>query len=63
MKILRFVKKSVFIGLRNLSNFTNVSSLSCTSMNNQPWKVRPQIVNVNSKYFIFLVLKQMYWQL
>ena len=48
MKILRFVKKVFFIGLTILSNFTNASSLSCISMNNQP-----QIVNVNSNNPIF----------
>ena len=53
MKKLRFVKKCFFIGLTILSNFTNVSSLICISMNNQPCKARPQIVNVNSNYPIF----------
>ena len=48
MKILRFVKKEFFIGLTILSNFTNTSSLSCISMNNQACKARPQVVNVNS---------------
>ena len=36
-----------FIGLTILSDFTNVSSLSCISMNNQEFKTRPQVVNVN----------------
>ena len=53
MKILRFVKKMFFIGLTILSNFTKVSSLTCISMNNQPCKARPQIVNVNSNNPIF----------
>ena len=53
MKILRFVKKMFFIGLTILSNFTNVSSLTCISMNNQPCKARPQIVNVNSNNPMF----------
>ena len=48
MKIFGFTKKVFFIGLTILSNFTNASSLSCISMNNQPCKARPQIVNVNS---------------
>ena len=47
MKIFGFVKKLFFIGLKILSDFTNVNSLSCISMNNQEWKTRPQIVNVN----------------
>ena len=53
MKILRFVKKVFFIGLTILSNFTNETSLTCISMNNQPCKARPQIVNVNSNNPIF----------
>ena len=62
MKVFGFVKKVFFIGLTILSNFTNASSLSCISMNYQPCKARPQIVNVNSNnpifYPHFLVLKQ-----
>ena len=58
MKIFRFVKKIFFVGLTILSNFTNPSSLnviplSCISMNNQPCKARPEIVNVNSNNPIF----------
>ena len=58
MKIFRFVKKAFFIGLTILSDFRNVNSLnaiplSCFSMNNQACKVRPQVVNVNSKNPIF----------
>ena len=48
MKIFRFVKKIFFIGLTILSSFTNVNSLSCISMSNQPCKIRTEIVNVNS---------------
>ena len=39
-----FVKKVLFT---ILSNFTNVNSLSCISMNNQECKTRPQVVNVS----------------
>ena len=38
----------LFAGLTVLSSFTSVNSLSRISMNNQEWKVRPKIVNVNS---------------
>ena len=56
--MFRFVKKAFFIGLTILSDFRNVNSLnaiplSCFSMNNQACKVRPQVVNVNSKNPIF----------
>ena len=58
MKIFRFVKKVFFLGLTILSNFTNITSLSATSLNcismkNQECKVRPEIVNVNSNEPVF----------
>ena len=45
--MFEFVKKVFFMGLTILSNFTNIILLSCISMNNQAWKVRPEIINVN----------------
>ena len=53
MKVFVFVKKVFFEGLIILSSFTNVSSLSCVSMNNQACKTRLQIVNVASNNPIF----------
>ena len=53
MKVFGFVKKVFFVALTVLSSFTNASSLSCFSMNNQACKARPQIVNVNSNNPIF----------
>ena len=53
MKIFRFPKKVFFIRLTILSIFTSVNSLSCISMNNQPCKTRPEIVNVNSNDPVF----------
>ena len=53
MKVFGFAKKVFFIELILLSNFTNASSLSFISMNNQECKARPQIVNVNSNNPIF----------
>ena len=58
MKIFKFVKKLLFVGLTILSNFTDASSmnvipLSCISMNNQSCKARPEIINVNSNNPIF----------
>ena len=47
MKIFRFVKKVFFVGLTNLSCFTNANSLSCISINNQECKTQPQVINVN----------------
>ena len=42
-----------FVGLTILSSFTNanplrINKLSCISMNNQPCKTRPEIINVSS---------------
>ena len=42
-----------FKGLAFLSTLTCVNLLSCISMNNQECRVRPQIVNVNSKESVF----------
>ena len=61
MKILRFVKKTFFLGLTILSNFTNVIQLSvtplnCISMKNQKFKTRPQVININSNNPIFYTL-------
>ena len=42
-----------FIGLTILSNLVSTNSLSCISMNNQPCKARPEIINVNSNNPIF----------
>ena len=51
--MFEFVKKSVFIGLTILSNFTNVIPLSCISMKNQECKTRLQVINVDSNNAIF----------
>ena len=47
-----------FLELTILSNFTNITSLSATSLNcismkNQECKVRPEIINVNSNEPVF----------
>ena len=54
MKIFRFVKKVVFLGLTILSNFTNaISSLNCNSVINLERKIRFQVINVNINNPIF----------
>ena len=58
MKIFRFVKKVLLLGLTMLSNFTNITSLSetsltCISMKNQECKIRPEVIDVNSSNPIF----------
>ena len=58
MKIFRVVKKVFFLGLKILSNFTNVNSLnaiplSFISMKNRECKTRPQIININSNTIFY----------
>ena len=53
MKIFRFVKKVFFIGLTILSNFASVNSLSSISINNQPCKSTPEIINNNNNNPVF----------
>ena len=45
-----FVSAMMFLGC----NLSSVNPLKCFSMNNQEYRVRPQIVNVNSKEPVFL---------
>ena len=51
--MFKFVKKLFFVGLTILSDFTDVKSLSCISMNNQESKTRPQVVHVNGDEPVF----------
>ena len=58
MKLFRIVKNVFLQGLTILSNFTNITSLSATSLNcismkNQECKIRPEIININSNNPIF----------
>ena len=51
MQICRLIKKVFFLGLTVLSNFTN--ALDCISMKNREFKVRPEIININSNNPMF----------
>ena len=51
--MLGFIKRCFFAGLLFLSNLTSINSLSSSSMNNQEYKVRPQIVNVDEDDPVF----------
>ena len=58
MKIFRFVRKVFFTGLTILSSFTNANPLSANklsriSINNQPCKATPEIINVNGSNLVF----------
>ena len=48
-----FVKKVFYIGSLFLSSLVSATSLSCISMKNQKYKVRPEIINVNSNEPVF----------
>ena len=48
-----FIKKIFYIRSLFLSSLVSTTSLSCISMNNQAFKVRPEIVNVNSNEPLF----------
>ena len=53
IKMFVFIKKVFFTGLTILSILANVYTLKCISRNNQEYKVRPEIVNVNSNQPVF----------
>ena len=51
--MLRFVKR-IFVSTRFFGcNLLSENPLECVSMNNQECKVRPEIINVNSKELVF----------
>ena len=52
MSMFSFVKKVFFLGLTVLSN-SITCALNCISMNNQKYKVSPEIVDVSSNNPIF----------
>ena len=52
-KIFGFIKKGFSAGLTNLSSLIGVTSLRCISMTNKGYKVRPEIININSDEPVF----------
>ena len=53
-KMFGFIKKYLFLGMMFFGcNLSSVNPLKSISMNNQEWKVRPEIVNVNSDESVF----------
>ena len=44
-----FIKQIFILTLIFLGSLSNVDPLECISMKNQECKVRPEIVNINSK--------------
>ena len=54
MKMFRFVKQTFISAVMFFSYYLpSTTSLSCISVNNQPCKARPKIVNVNSNNPVF----------
>ena len=47
--MFKFIKQIVISALMYFGNVSNVNSIKCVSMKNQECKVRPEIVNINSK--------------
>ena len=58
--MFRFIKQIFISTIMFFVSLSNVNSLECVSMKNKEWKVRPEIININSiiLYFILLVLRQ-----
>ena len=54
MKMFRFIKQTFISAVMFFSYYLpSTTSLSCISVNNQPCKARPKIVNVNSNNPVF----------
>ena len=51
--MFKFIKQIFVSTLIFFSSLSNVNPLECVSMNNQKWRVRPEIVNVNSNGPLF----------
>ena len=51
--MLVFIEKVFYIGSLILSSLASTISLKCISMQNHKFKVRPEIINVNSNEPVF----------
>ena len=52
--MLEFIKKCFFKAMTFINfNLSNVNSLECVSMNNQEWKIRTEIINLNTNEPMF----------
>ena len=52
--IFGFIKKCFFTAMTFFYfNLPNLNSLECVSMNNQEWKIRPEIININTNEPVF----------
>ena len=51
--MFRFMKQIIVSAIMLFNNLSSINSLECILMNNQECKVRPEMINVNSKEPIF----------
>ena len=51
--MFKFIKQIFVSTLMFFSSLPNVNPLECVSMSNQPCKVKPEIININSNNPIF----------
>ena len=56
--MFRFIKKVFYVGSLFLSSLVSTTPLICISMTNKEYKVRPEIVSVNSNepaFYLFSI--------
>ena len=51
--MLRFIKQILILAMMFFSSLSSVNSLECISMKNQKYKVKPEIIDINSNDPIF----------
>ena len=51
--MFRFIKEIILMGLAFLSSLVSATPLSCISMSNEAWKVRPEVINLNCNESLF----------
>ena len=58
IKCLDLLKKKMLVVAMTFFSFNLLSknSLECVSMKNQEWKIREEVINVNTKNPVFIVL-------
>ena len=51
--MFRFIKEIILTGLAFLSSLVSTTPLSCISMSNKAWKVRPEFINLHCNESLF----------
>ena len=60
LKIFKYIKQIFVSTIIFFGSLSSVNPLECVSMSNQEWKVRPEIVNINSNkplFYLFSIKK------